>query len=204
VIKVIPFVLNGINGYVDAALLGSVRLRRSRAAQSFNPAPNAQTGEFPRSTGRKLRCRSTATIRHGSDRCGAGVAHQCCGLSNNVTPITLPASAHNISGGDLESICSTEVAYVAAKQTFGAAPTVTVKFVAADDSTTPPGAYAMTLPIGAPLLGQYSATLPIALAAQAAVAGKYTIEASATGYTSQSVSKDLSAADATQSFTLVP
>jgi hypothetical protein len=104
----------------------------------------------------------------------------------------------------LNPASSTEVAYVAAKQTFGTTPVVTVKYVAADDSTTPPGAYSLTLPIGAPLLGQYATTLPIALAPQAGVAGKYSIAASATGYQSQSASKDLTAGDATQNFTLVP
>ena len=98
---------------------------------------------------------------------------------------------------------STEVAYVAAKQTFATAPIVTVKFVAADNSAS--GAYSLTLPIGAPMLGQYATgTLPIALVAQAGVAGKYTIEGSATGYQTQSSSKDISAADATQNLVLVP
>ena len=62
----------------------------------------------------------------------------------------------------------------------------------------------MTLPIGAPLLGQYGATLPIALVAQTAVAGKYTVAGSASGYQTQSVSKDIALADATQNFVLVP
>jgi len=55
------------------------------------------------------------------------------------------------------------------------------------------------------MLGQYATgSLPIALAAQSGVAGTYTIEASATGYQTQSVSKSISAADATQNFTLIP
>ena len=91
---------------------------------------------------------------------------------------------------------------MAAKQSFGTAPIMAVKFVAADD--TAPGAYTLTLPIVAPLLGQYSATLPITFVAQAGVAGIYSIEVSATGYQTQSASKDISAADAAQSFTLVP
>jgi hypothetical protein len=49
-----------------------------------------------------------------------------------------------------------------------------------------------------------SGTLPIALAAQSTVAGKYAVEATATGYQTQSVSKNISAADASQNFTLVP
>ena len=126
-------------------------------------------------------------------------------LSNTATPITLPVSATRIVSGNaiLSPASSTEVAYVAAKQSFGIAPIVTVKFVAADDSAS--GAYTLTLPIGVPMLGQYATgTLPIALVAQAGVAGKYSVEASASGYQTQSVSKDISAANATQNFTLVP
>ena len=67
------------------------------------------------------------------------------------------------------------------------------------------GGYSLALPVGAPLLGQYgSGTLPITLSAQSAVAGKYTVEASALGYTTQSVAKDISAANTTQNFTLIP
>jgi hypothetical protein len=115
------------------------------------------------------------------------------------------SATHNVSGtAVLNPPSSTEVAFVAGRQTFGTAPTVTVKFVAADDTSSPPGAYALTLPSGAPMLGQYSTTLPIALLAQTGMAGQYAVEASATGYQTQSANKDLSIADATQNFVLVP
>jgi len=91
---------------------------------------------------------------------------------------------------------------VTAKQAVGSTPVVTVKYVAADDSAD--GAYALTLPTGAPLLGQYGAGMPVALAAQGGTAGKYTVEASETGYQTLSASQDISAADATQNFVLVP
>jgi hypothetical protein len=93
-------------------------------------------------------------------------------------------------------------ASVAAKQTFGASPTVTVKSVIADELAG--GVYGLTLPSEAPLLGAYSATLPIVLTAQAGLAGMYTVEASAAGYATQSPSVNISAADATQNFVLVP
>jgi hypothetical protein len=64
--------------------------------------------------------------------------------------------------------------------------------------------YFLTLPIAAPSLGQYSTTLPITLTEQSAVAGKYSVEASATGYTNQSVNLDISEGSATQNFTLTP
>jgi hypothetical protein len=93
------------------------------------------------------------------------------------------------------------VAYVTAKQTFGSGPTVTVATKAAEPGS---GGYLLTLPTAAPLLGQYGAgTLPIPPAGQAAAAGKYLLEASAEGYQTQQVNRDVSAG-ATQDFTLVP
>ena len=212
VIKVIPFVLNGINGFVDLALLGSTVMvtAQQNGVIVQSTAPNAQTGEFFLA---RLAPGNYDVVVTANGRATAVVATvpvatttSVTALSNNVTPIALPVSVTRSVGGTatLNPASSTELTYVAAKQTFGTAPIVTVKFVAADDSTTTLGAYALTLPIGAPMFGQYSATLPIALAAQVAAAGKYTVEGSATGYTTQSVSKDIITADATQNFILVP
>jgi len=210
VIKVIPFVLNGIDGYVDTALLGSTVMvtAQQNGVVVQSTAPNAQTGEFFLA---RLAPGNYDVVLTANGRATAVIAAvpvasttSVVTLSNTATPITLPVSAsHTVSGTEtLNPTSSTQVAYVAAKQTFGTAPIVTVKFVAADDSAS--GAYTLTLPTGAPQLGQFSMTLPIALVAQAGVAGKYTVEASASGYQTQSVSKDISAADAMQNFTLVP
>ena len=210
VIKVIPFVLNGIDGFVDLALLGSnvVVTAQQGGVIVQTTSPNTQTGEF--FLGRlapgnydvvvTVNGRATAVIAAVPVATTTSVVV----ISNNVTPITMPVSVTRIISGTeiLNPTSSTEVAYATAKQTFGTAPVVTVKFVAADDAAS--GAYSLTLPIGAPMLGQFSAALPIALVAQPAVAGIYTLEASANGYKTQSVSKDISTADATQSFTLVP
>ncbi|MDX8386048.1 MAG: hypothetical protein R8M11_05985, partial [Gallionella sp.] len=125
-------------------------------------------------------------------------------VSSNATPITLPVSAANnsISGTvTLNPTSSTETIYVTAKQ--NVPPSVTVKFVAADDTT---GDYTITLPADAPLFGPYTALLPIVFtAAQPGVAGIYTVEASANGYETQSSPEDISAGNATaQDFTLFP
>lgn len=218
VIKVIPFVPNGIKGFVDTALLSSgvMVTAQQNGVIVQTTAPNAQTGEFFLA---RLPAGNYDVVVTANGRATAVIAAvpvasttSIVNISNNVTPITMPVSAtHNVSGTVLlNPASSTEIPYVAAKQTFGTAPIVTVKFVAADDSTTTLGAYALTLPVGAPLFGQYSATLPIVLVAQTDaiatpdVAGKYTIEASATGYQTQSVNKDIVAADQTYSVTLVP
>ena len=205
VIKVVPFVLNGIDGFVDLALLGSgvMVTAQQNGVIVQSSVPNAK-GEF--FLGRlapgnydvivTANGRATAVIATVPVASATSVVT----LGNSVTPITLPVSAtHSVSGtASLNPASSTEATYVAAKQTFGAAPVVTVKFVAADDSTATLGAYTLTLPVGAPMFGQYSATLPLTLAAQTAMAGKYSIEASATGYQTQSVSEDISAGDITQ------
>ena len=65
--------------------------------------------------------------------------------------------------------------------------------------------YALTLPIEAPSFGQYNTQLPIILTAQSAVAKKYTIETSATGYQTKSLDiPDISVVNAPQDFTLTP
>jgi hypothetical protein len=213
VITVVPFAVNGIDGFVDTASLGSnaTVTAQQNGVIVQSTAPNAQTGEF--FLGR-LAPGNYDVVLTADGHVTAVIAAvpvatttSVVDVSNNVTPITLPVSAtHNVSGtAVLNPTSTTEAAYVAGKQTFGTAPVVTVKFVAADDTSTPPGAYSLTLPVAAPLLGQYSATLPIALAAQSTVAGKYTIEGSANGYTTQSsATMDISTADATQGFVLVP
>ena len=210
VIKVVPFVENGIDGFVDTALLGSSVMvtAQQNGVVIQSTAPNAQTGEFFLA---RLAPGNYDVVLTANGRATAVIAAVPVAsttsvviLSNTATPITLPVSAtHIVSGTEtLNPLSPTTAAYVAGKQTFGTAPIVTVKFVAADDLS--PFAYTLTLPIGAPMLGQYATALPIALVAQPGVAGKYTVEASATGYQTQSVSKDISAADATQNFILVP
>ena len=212
VIKVIPFVPNGIKGFADIALLGSgvMVTAQQNGVIIQSTAPIAPTGEFFLA---RLATGNYDVVFTANGRATAVIATvpvasttSVTVLSNNVAPITLPVSlTHTISGtAILNPASSTEIAYVAAKQTFGTAPIVTVKFVAADDSTLPPGFYSLTLPIGAPLFVQYSATLPIVPLAQAGVAGKYTAVASATGYQTQSISSDIDVASVMRNFTLVP
>jgi hypothetical protein len=105
-----------------------------------------------------------------------------------------------------------ETVLVAAKQALNGGPTVTVKSAPATvlDAALPIGDYGynLTLPIGAPSLGPYVTPLPIVFTKQpAAVAGHYTIQASATGYATKSspAPVDISGGDATsQDFALVP
>jgi len=91
-----------------------------------------------------------------------------------------------------------EVAVVAAKQTLGGT-TVTVK----SRSVGGTYAYAFTLSVDAPLIGSYgSGILPIPLVSQAT--STYAVEASASGYQTQSFDADISTLDVIQNFTLIP
>jgi len=210
VIRVIPFALNGIDGYIDPALLSSnvMVTAQQNGAIVQSTAPNPQTGEFFLSRIPPGNYDVVITADGHATEVITAVpivsTTSVVNVSDSISPITLPTSStHTVSGtATLNPPSTTEVANVAAKQSFGTGPVVTVKFVMADDSSLPPGAYTLTLPIDAPLLGQYAT--PIAFSAQSGVAAQYTMEASANGYLTQSVNKDISTADATQDFPLVP
>ena len=106
VIKVIPFVLNGINGFVDLALLGSnvMVTAQQNGVIVQSTAPNAQTGEFFLA---RLAPGNYDFVVTANGRATAVIATVPVAsttsvviLSNNVTPITLPVSAtSNTIGG---------------------------------------------------------------------------------------------------------
>lgn len=210
VIKVIPFVPNGIKGFVDTALLGSnvmvTAQQNGDVVQST--APISQTGEFFLA---RLAPGNYDVVLTANGRATAVIATvpvasttSVVNVSDNVTPITLPTSATHIISGTvtLSPADSTVVAYAAAKQAVGAIPIVTVKEVTADDSAA--GTYTLTLPIGAPQLVQYSATLPLVFASGTFTVGQYTAIASATGYTTQPFVADISTLDVVHNFILIP
>ncbi len=215
VIKVIPFVLNGIEGFVDTALLSSNVVVSAQSSGNLVRVtrPNAE-GKFFLA---RLDASAQYTVVFTADahvtKVITGVpvptSNSITVVSTNVAPITLGASStHNISGTvTLNPQTDDETVFVAAKQMFGGGPTVTVKSQPAplvDGPPTGDSSYSLTLPTGAPLLGPYSALLPITFTAQPAVAGQYAVQASATGYTTQSFNQDISATDQAQNFTLVP
>lgn len=217
VVKLIPFVLNGINGYVDTSLLtdgGSnknanhVMLMAEQNGEVIrSTAPDPKTGQFV------LAHLDTGTYDVVVTADGyamaviAGVpvtgSTSTVAVSTKGQPITLPTSATASVGGTvmLSPPDSTVVAFVAAQQTLNGGPMVTVRSQSADQTD---GAYSLTLATGAPLLGQYATTLPIALSssAQASVAGQYSVQASADGYGTETAPVDFSMAIPPLDFTL--
>ncbi|MEX0958600.1 MAG: DUF4382 domain-containing protein [Burkholderiales bacterium] len=211
VIKVIPTELNGITGFVDVSVLGSnvTVSAQANGAVVRSTVPNPLTGAFFLA---RLNSGNYDVVVTADNHAAAVIqavpvvsSTSIVAVSTDAVAISMPASlARNISGSAflVPSGANDEIVFVTAKQVFGGGVTVTVKSRAADPLF---GAYLLTLPIGAPLFGQYgTGALPIAFAEQPALAGQYTVEASATGYQSQSFSHDISAADAIQDFTLIP
>lgn len=209
VIRIIPYTLNGIGGFVDPSLAsGTVSVTAQLNGEVVrSTSPNALTGEFflarfePGTYDVVLAAdnRTTAVITGVPISTSTSTAQ----VSIVSSPITLPTSTtRSISGTmSLNPVNTAEFPYVAAKQTLGSVTTVTVKSQATD------GAYTLILPIAAPLLGSYgTGALPIGLTSQATASstGMYAVEASATGYGRQSVNADISTTDAIQDFLLTP
>jgi hypothetical protein len=209
VVQAIPTILNGIDGFVDPSLLGSHVMvsAQQNGVVVRSTVPNATTGEFFLA---RLEPGNYDLVLTADNKASAVIASipvvsttSTVVVSSSTAPITLPADTtpRTISGTALlNPVSSTEVAFVAAKQSFASGPTVTVKYQGADLNT---GAYSLTLPTAAPLFGTFG-TLPITLTPATALAGKYSASASAQGYVTQTTTADISAAPVVQNFTLVP
>jgi len=218
VIKVIPFVLNGIQGFIDKTLT-NVRVSAQQQGQIIRETVlNTTTGEFflahldPGNYDVVISADSHATAVIS----GVPVASDTSitTLSTSGTPFTLASSAtQNINGTVTLSPADDDGAViVAAKQTVVPGPTVTVKSQMATVITgNPPGdySYAMTLPIGAPSLAAFGA-LPITPSASSQSAKMYTVQGSAktdtTVYTTQTPTPSVADITAvpTKNFTLTP
>lgn len=209
VIRVVPTVLTGIEGFVATSLTGSsVLVSAVSGTVTHSTVPDAQTGEFflARLEAGSYDVVITADGRATAVIAGVPVSNATSTalvttVSTSAAPISLPTSTmRNLSGTvTLSPADSTVNTLLSTKQTVTSGLTVTVKSQPVD------GAYTMSLPAGAPLLGQYgTGVLPIAFSEQTAAAGKYTAEASASGYQTQSFDIDVSAADAVQDFVLTP
>jgi Domain of unknown function (DUF4382) len=214
VIRVIPFVLNGINGFVDLSLLDSTNSKNVRVSAQQNGTIRRSTVPMP-SSGQFILGNLglgnydvvVAADGHATVVI-AGVpvtdATSTVPVSTQAQPINPPASGTgtaNISGTVTLNPANDEVAaYVTAKQTLNPGPTVSVKSQSANQNDF----YSLALPKAAPLLGTYATPLPIVPidTAQGSVASQYKVEATAEGYTTQSADADISMANAVRNFVL--
>lgn len=202
VVKVVPASLNGISGFVSTALLGrSVQVSAQQNGQIVSATtPNPTTGEFVLSRLAPGNYDVVITANDSAASVVAGVpvasTTSTTVLSTSSAPLLLaPGNTGSIGGTVTMSPAGTEAAYVSAKQSFAAGPTVTIKYQGADLATS---AYTIAgLPVAAPQFASYSSTLPLVFSASsAAPAGKYRVEAAATGYvTKSSDNVDISAAN---------
>lgn len=219
VITVVPTRLSGIVGFVDPAISASKPFVTAQlnGVVVDSTVPDATTGEFrllpllPSSSAGLYTVVVTADGRTTVVIAGVPVVAESIttvsGSGGTTPPISLPpslvgtASVGTVGGNALP--VSAEAVVRATQSLAPAGPTViTVKSQAADLITA---AYSLTLPLAAPLLGQFgSGTLPVAFSQVLTAAGKYTIEASASGFQTQSVPVTLTALPLTQNFTLVP
>jgi hypothetical protein len=213
VVKVVPTAAVGISGVVATSLLGShvTVSAQQNGVEIGATVPNPTTGEFFLSHLAAGNYDVVITADgHAAEVVGAVpvAASGSTVLSTTAAPLDLPVSTMgSIAGTVTLPANATEAAYVSAKQTFAAGPTVTVKYAGADVST---GAYTIAnLPVAAPRYAAYSATLPLTFATATTVlpgAGKYRVEASGTGYTTKAIDMvDISTANAAKvDFTLTP
>lgn len=191
VVKLIPATLNGITGFIAPALLTSKVMisAQQNGVIIASTVPNATTGEFSLA---RLPAGNYDVVITADGRAASVIgavpvasATSVVALSTTAAPLTMTAGATGSIAGNvkLTPASTTEAAYVAAKQTFAAGPTVTIKYAGADLAT---GNYSITgLPLTAPMYATYSATLPLAFAPAASVTpgiARYNVSASATGY----------------------
>jgi hypothetical protein len=196
VVKVIPTAVNGIAGFISPAMLASgVSISAQQGGNVISATmPNATTGEFflSRLVPGNYDVVITANNRAASVIGAVPVASttSTTNLSTAAAPITLASGTMSSIGGvvTMTPVSTTEAAYVAAKQSFAAGPTVTIRYKGADLLS---GAYTIgQLPLEAPQYTVYSATLPLVFAAATTTTpgtGKYMVDASATGYATKSV-----------------
>jgi hypothetical protein len=128
-------------------------------------------------------------------KAGASVA-----VSTAASPLPMPVSTvASFSGTVLPAVAEAEVKV---SQNIPGGPTVVITYKLASYVN---GAYSMTLPSAAPLVGQYgSGGLPLVQLANLAAQGKYGVQVSAAGYQSQLAGIDVSLFNVVKDFTLVP
>jgi len=210
VVSVVPRTLTGIAGYVPTGLSG-VTVSAQKDGVVLKATQPALNGHFVLApldplkgpydvvfTGQNL---TTAVIA------GVPVAtNMPTTLNSPQDPVAMPVSPSGTVTGNLGPAGARDSGAVRALQAVGAVAAVEVAQVNVDPTT---GDHSLVLPTAAPRLLTYSSPLatPLNFAAQPASAGRFRLEASATGYVTQRAGEITVVPSGTlagQNFTLVP
>ena len=210
VISVFPRTLTAIAGYVQTGLTNvTVSAQKNGVViKATQPDANGQFVLAPLDpmkgpydvvfTGRNLTTSVIASV--------PVVAEQTTTLGSSLDRVTMPASESGTVTGNVGPAGARDSGQVRALQAVGTVPAVEVAHVNVDPLT---GDYSLFLPTAAPRLLVYSNPMvtPLNFQPQAASAGKYKLEASATGYQTQlgaEITVLFGSILPNQNFTLVP
>jgi hypothetical protein len=188
VITMLPRTLTAISGHVLAALTGvtvtaqkdGVVLKGTQPALDgrfvlgpLDPAKGPYDVVF---TGTNMTTSVIAAV--------PVAAEQTTTLNSSADPVTMPTSPSGTLSGNVGPAGTRETGSARAMQAVGTVPAIEVAAMNVDSSN---GNYSLFLPTAAPRLLNYSNPMatPLNFQAQAASAGKFKVEASATGYTAQ-------------------
>ncbi|GAB3455335.1 DUF4382 domain-containing protein [Massilia terrae] len=210
VLTLVPAANNGISGVIAAAALTHhVMIAAEQNGQIIaSTTPDVQTGVFVVSHLTAGNYDLVITSDNSAASVISAVPVAATGntsVSTAAAPIALAQSATGSVSGSvtLNPVSATATPFVTAKQTLASGP-VAIKYQGVDLTN----AYTLAnLPLAAPQYAAYSTTLPLAFnAASGVTPGVYSLEASATGYTTKSVAAvDLSKGNQTGvNFTLTP
>lgn len=221
VIRIIPYVMNGIEGFVDTALLTEHLVVTAQLNGEIVRAtvPN-NNANMPDLQGKFVLARlapGNYDVVITADNHAPAVISRVPVAETTRTPISTKSAPFSLAASTPSRTISGQVAlspatddvtvFVLAKQALNGGPTVTVRSRPAtliDGHPEGDSIYFLDqLAPGAPVLALFG-TLPItpSSAGQTSIAGKYTVQARATGYTTESADKDVSTANQTQNFQL--
>lgn len=176
VVNVIAMVVSGeIHGFVDPLAVGA-SVSAQQAGKAIKTSVIDSNGEFhlaPLVGGQSYNVVITANNFANALITGVPVTKATATkVSDSVTPIVLDAAQMNSASGNV-TYSSTDPganATVRALQTFGTGEVMEIGAAVVSAS------YSLSLPIVAPKIGAYAATLPIVFTADSAAAGKFTLE----------------------------
>ncbi|WP_249931276.1 DUF4382 domain-containing protein [Ramlibacter sp. 2FC] len=206
VISVIP-ILTAIEGYVATNIANSgtlVTAQLTDGTRVRGTTPGTTDGKFrlvvlPNSNYSVV---VAAAARETAAVTGVPVTTGTTALNPVAAPIAPASSAVASVSGTVTTGSSVPVAgaTVRATQALTGGPTIQV----ASQITGATGGYALSLPLAAPIRAPYAGGAALAFAADGAVAGKYSFEAKAQGYLTQTTGVIALSGDIAQDFVLSP